>query len=197
MTPDRIKLPLQFDPRRLKEDLRRLEESDWTDHFVPQNYEGVWSVLPLRAPAAAQHPIMMIYSDPACTEFAATPFLEVCPYIRDVLAEIACPLQSVRLMKLTPGSIIKEHRDLDLDLESGRIRLHIPILTNPDVDFRLNGERVELKEGECWYLRLSDPHSVTNRGTVDRVHLVIDCEISSWFSDLVAQSVSPAVDSTS
>jgi hypothetical protein len=38
-----------------------------------------------------------------------------------------------------------------------------------------------MKEGECWYLRLSDPHSVSNKGNKDRIHLVIDIEVNSWF----------------
>jgi hypothetical protein len=76
--------------------------------------------------------------------------------------------------------VIKTHCDHDLDVEHGRVRLHVPIATNPDVDFRLNGERVTLGEGECWYLRLSDPHSVANAGDRDRIHLVIDAIVSPW-----------------
>ena len=77
---DSAKLPLQFDPKSLQMDLRRLEDADWIDHFVKQNYEGSWSVIPLRGPAHASHPVMMIYSDPGCTEFSDTPFLDECPW---------------------------------------------------------------------------------------------------------------------
>lgn len=54
------------------------------------------------------------------------------------------------------------------------VRLHIPVVTNDGVDFRLNGVRCPMSAGSTWYLRLSDPHSVANRGSSDRVHLVID-----------------------
>ena len=54
---DRIELPLRFDAAAMRRDLLLLEEADWIDHFVTQNYEGSWSVLPLRAPAGARHPI--------------------------------------------------------------------------------------------------------------------------------------------
>ena len=98
------------------------------------------------------------------------------------------PLGAVRLMKLTSGSVIKEHRDHDLAFESGAVRIHVPVTTNPQVDFLLNGERLDLREGTAWYLRLSDPHSVTNRGESDRVHLVIDArrspELEAWFATL-------------
>ncbi|HEX8529027.1 MAG TPA: aspartyl/asparaginyl beta-hydroxylase domain-containing protein [Cytophagales bacterium] len=181
-----MKLPLHFSPDRLREDLCRLEQSAWIDHFVKQNYEGDWSVIPLRAPAGAQHPIMMIYSDPSCRDFVDTPLLEACPYMQEVLAAFDCPLDAVRLMKLTPGSVIKEHRDYDLALEEGAARLHIPVLTNPGVEFVLNGLPVAMAPGECWYLRLSDPHRVTNRGETDRIHLVIDCRVNDWLRTLVA-----------
>ncbi|MFC5625286.1 trp RNA-binding attenuation protein MtrB [Algoriphagus winogradskyi] len=35
---------------------------------------------------------------------------------------------SVRLMKLTPGSEIKEHHDYDLD--EGEVRIYLPVFTN-------------------------------------------------------------------
>lgn len=174
--PDRLKLPFQFNPARLREDLSRLESIGWTDHFVKQNYEGSWSVIPLRAPAGETHIIRMIYPDPSCREFVDTAFLQECPYFQEVLAAVPLPLQAVRLMRLAAGSVIKEHRDHDLAYEYGAVRLHIPVITNPDVEFLLNGERVVMNPGECWYLRLSDPHAVANRGTTDRVHLVIDAE---------------------
>jgi hypothetical protein len=156
----------------------------WISHFVTQNYEGDWSVLPLRAQAGARHPIQMIYSNPAATAFEDTPLLAEAPYFRAVLAGFACPLQAVRLMRLAPGSTIKEHRDHDLRFEDGTVRLHIPVVTNRAVDFRLNGVRCVMAAGTCWYLRLSDPHSVANRGPADRVHLVIDAGVNGWLTDL-------------
>ena len=182
---DRIKLPLSFDVPSMQRDLHHLQSSDWIEHFVTQNYAGEWSVIPLRGPAGATHPVMMIYSDPTCTEFADTPFLEQTTYFPHVFSALRCPVQAARLMKLSAGSCIREHMDLDLDAEQGTARLHIPVQTNDDVDFRLNGTRVVLREGECWYLRLSDPHAVDNRGQSDRVHLVIDTLVNDWLSEML------------
>lgn len=184
--PDRIRLPLDFDPVRLQTDLDALIDTPWTEHFVRQNYEGDWSVLPLRCTKGATHPVMQIYSDPTATDYEDTALLARSPYFQEVLATFRCPLRAVRLMRLTPGSVIKLHSDHDLEAESGSARLHIPVVTNPHVDFRLNGERVVLDVGSVWYLRLSDPHSVANRGTADRVHLVIDCVVDTWLTDLLA-----------
>ena len=87
-------------------------------------------------------------------------------------------------MRLTPGSLIKEHHDNDLAFEQGMVRIHIPVLTNAGVDFRLNGSRVVMPAGSSWYLRLSDRHSVANRGFSDRVHLVIDAVVNDWVAAL-------------
>ena len=180
MTRDRLRLPLQFDAAALQADVERLDADGWIPHFVPDHYHGTWSVLPLRMTAGAGHEIAAIYPDPAATGFADTPLLARCPALAGVLRSLECPVGSARLMKLTPGSVIKPHRDHDLDPEHGRARLHVPVATNRDVDFRLNGTRVVMEAGECWFLRLSDEHSVANRGASDRIHLVIDVAVNDW-----------------
>jgi len=185
--PDRLRLPLDFDPIRLKADLAGLTGIAWTSHFVTQNYEGDWSVIALRAPADARHPIRMIVSEPGCTEFIDTPALAASPYFRQVLAAFACPLLAVRLMRLAPGSTIKEHHDHDVSFEQGTVRIHIPVATNDAVDFRLNGTRCVMPAGSAWYLRLSDPHGVANHGPTDRVHMVIDAGVNGWVEALLAR----------
>jgi hypothetical protein len=186
--PDRLRLPLEFDPKRLAADLDGLSGIAWTSHFVAQNYEGEWSVIALRAPADARHPVRMIVSEPGCTNFVDTPALAASPYFRLVLAAFACPLLSVRLMRLGAGSTIKEHHDYDLSFDQGTVRIHIPVMTNDDVDFRLNGEPCVMPVGSAWYLRLADPHSVSNRGASDRVHLVIDAGVNGWLRGLFAEA---------
>ncbi|MES3151822.1 aspartyl/asparaginyl beta-hydroxylase domain-containing protein [Sphingomonas faeni] len=195
---DRIRLPFVFDPVALADDLDRVvaaaaiqtggNATAWIDHFVPQNYDGSWSVIPLRGVAGATHPVRMIYADPTATAFADGPLLAHAPHIRAVLERFACPLQTVRLMRLTPGSQIKPHRDHDLAAETGAARIHVPITTNPQVEFMLNDIRVTMAAGSAWYLRLADPHAVANRGPCDRVHLVIDCIADAWLLDLLRAS---------
>lgn len=186
LAADRKRLALRFDPARLRADLSRLDASAWTEHFVRQNYDGRWSVLPLRAPEGAAHPIQRILTHPGVTAYVDTPFLADAPYLQEVLAAFACPLESVRLMRLGAGSVIKEHTDPALDVEAGTVRLHVPVVTHPDVEFVLNGTPVAMAEGECWYLRLSDPHRVANRGATDRVHLVLDVRVNDWVRALLA-----------
>ena len=190
--PDRLRLPLTFDPGLLARDLARASAAKWTSHYVKQNYEGDWSVIPLRGPAGETHPLRMIYADPTARAFADTPFLDGCGYFRQVLDAFECPLRTVRLMRLAAGSLIKEHTDLDLSFEDGMVRMHIPITTSEDVAFYLNKTRVVLDAGSAWYLRLSDPHSVVNRGSADRVHLVVDANVNGWVEALFESALQQA-----
>lgn len=183
---DRVRLPFAFDAAQLEADLRRLDGTDWVAHFVNRNYEGDWSALPLRAQAGATHPIQMIYSPPGATDFVDTPLLAQTPYFREVIAAFECPVTCARLMRLTPGSVIHEHRDHDLAAEEGWARVHVPVTTNSDVSFHLNGAPVDLMPGEAWYLRLADPHRAANHGQTDRVHLVIDLMVDDWLAEMLA-----------
>jgi hypothetical protein len=190
--PDRLRLPLSFDPHLLARDLERHRADAWTRHYVRQNYDGDWSVIPLRAPAGETHPIRMINSDPTARSYVDTGFLDGCDYFRHVLDRFHCTLRAARLMRLGAGSLIKEHTDLDLSFEDGTVRMHIPVVTNDQVDFRLNGARIVLDAGSVWYLRLSDPHSVANRGTAERIHMVIDAEVDPWLESLFEEAVHQA-----
>jgi Aspartyl/Asparaginyl beta-hydroxylase len=183
--PDRVRLPLRFDAAALAADLGAFEDSDWTAHFVRDNYQGEWSVLPLRAAAGETHKVRMIFTNPLATEFADTPFLARAPALRAALAQFECPLKAVRLMRLAAGSAILEHDDFDPDAARGTARLHIPITTGPGVEFLLNRKPVAMAPGEVWYLRLADPHSAANRGTGDRVHLVIDTWTNDWLEEML------------
>ena len=75
---DRLRLGLRFDAAAMRRDLDGLESSDWIDHFVPQNCDGTWSVLPFRAPAGPA-PIQTIYSDPSCDTYGHAVLLARCP----------------------------------------------------------------------------------------------------------------------
>jgi hypothetical protein len=48
------------------------------------------------------------------------------------------------------------------------------------VEFFLEGERLQLEEGLCYYVNVSLRHRVINRGPRARVHLVIDAKVNDW-----------------
>jgi hypothetical protein len=183
---DRRRLPMAFHVEELLAELQNLPPEAWVDHYVPANYEGTWRILPLRGPAGETHPIRMVTAHPGQDDFADTPFLAGAPAFRSALDRFQCALRSVRVMALGAGSIIREHRDPDLDGAGDTIRLHIPLLTHEGVRFLLNGDPVPFRAGECWFLRLSDPHAVENPGPGERIHLVLDAEPNPWLRGLLS-----------
>lgn len=120
--------------------------------------------------------------------FRDTPLMNQCLAIKSLLSELHCPMMTARLMNLKAGSVIKEHRDHDLAFEKGEARLHFPLFTNPMVMFYINGIRVIMQEGECWYVNVNLPHKVANLGNQDRIHLVVDCRVNAWLKQLFAQA---------
>jgi hypothetical protein len=174
---DRLKFPFTFDPQRLRADLALIADDEWLPHFNTSYYSGDWSGVSLRSVGGKS----TLYPDPTATGgYLDTEVLARLPYIQEVLSTLQCETESVRLLRLGPGARVREHRDYMLGYEDGVTRLHIPIMTGAEVGFYLKGERVEMKEGECWYLNFNEPHSVENNGTTDRVHLVVDCLLNDW-----------------
>jgi hypothetical protein len=187
--PTARRLPFRFDPEQLHADLARVSAEAWQAHFNSAIYEGDWSGVPLRAAPGSHLPI---YSDPAAKDWADTPLLESCPHFREALARFACPLLSVRLLRLAPGAAIREHRDYGLGLDCGEVRLHVVVATNPEVECRIDGRSYHWAEGECWYADFGRPHSFANRGETVRVHMVLDCRVNEWLLRLLESPSGPS-----
>jgi mannose-6-phosphate isomerase-like protein (cupin superfamily) len=191
IVPDRLKLPFRFDAPALAADADSLPGQAWIPHFNKAIYRGEWGGVPLRSIGGD---VNRIYPDPTgLLEFADTALLAACPSIGRVLSHFKCPLRSVRLLALGAGSEIREHCDDRLGFEDGEVRLHIPVVTGPGVEFTLDGRPVDLGAGECWYLDLRLPHRAANSSDVGRVHLAVDCLVDSWLDDVFAEALRPAV----
>lgn len=179
----RIQLP--FNLPLAQEELKAMP-AYWKAHHNTMDYKGEWTVLPLRAPGGdPEH----IAGEPMGKgAYADTPFLDRLPALKALLDSIPTPVLGARLLRLAPGSLIKEHRDADLSYELGEARLHFPLFTHPEVDFTIGGERIRMREGECWYINANLPHRVSNPGPGERIHLVIDCTVTEALKRLFDQA---------
>lgn len=187
IVPDRVRLPLSFDAPALAAEALALPAEAWVPHFNQDIYEGDWAGVALRSVGGVD---TQLYPDPAAqAPFADTPTLGRCPAHRRALDQFRCPLLAARLLALAPGAVINEHRDYRLGWEDGEIRVHIAVLTSPEVEFVLAGHRVELAAGEPWYLDLNLPHRVANRSAVNRIHLVVDCVVDDWLKRIMASAI--------
>lgn len=173
-----IKFPVQFDEQKLAHDLSLVLDSEWIPHFNTGGYTGNWNALSLYAKNGDENHIFVPMEDDA--SIVETALMKPCSYFREVIRGFQFPILSVRLLKLEAGAVIKPHRDHELGYEDNQFRLHIPIVTNPGVEFILDGEELRMLPGECWYANVNFVHSVANRGTEDRVHLVIDGVRNDW-----------------
>jgi hypothetical protein len=172
------RLPVGFVAADLAGDVACIAEDAWIAHFNAGYHDGGWSGATLRGEGGDARALFPGHSQAAC--HVDTPLLARCPRIAASLARLLCPVGSVRLLRLSAGGRIHEHRDEGLRLEQGLARLHVPILTGDGVEFYLGGDLVTMAPGECWYLNFDLPHRVQNLGTIDRVHLVIDCDVNDW-----------------
>jgi hypothetical protein len=187
IVPDRVRLPLRFDAAALAAEAGALPADAWVPHFNRGIYEGEWAGVALRSVGGVA---TQLYPDPASqAPFADTETLDRCPAYRRALDQFHCPLLAARLLALAPGAVINEHRDHRLGWEDGEIRVHIAVVTNPDVEFVLDGRYVDLAVGEPWYLNLSLAHRVANLSPVTRIHLVVDCVVDGWLTALMREAV--------
>jgi hypothetical protein len=82
---------------------------------------------------------------------------------------------AVKLMfsKLLAGGHITLHMDSGITLETIH-RCHLPIITDPDVDFIIDGTVYNFPVGQWREFNNQLRHEVVNRSTVDRIHLMCD-----------------------
>lgn len=194
MTETALRLPFRFDPVRLEDDLNRIHHADWQAHFNNSIYQGDWSGVALRTAPGSP---LALFSDPAADTWVDTALLEFCPAFKEVLESFSCPLLSVRLLRLGPGAVIKEHCDPMLGLDYGEVRIHVVIKTNPDVECRLQGKPYHWSAGECWYADFSSKHSFINRGNTERIHMVLDCKVNDWLRTLLTELGADSLPKTS
>jgi quercetin dioxygenase-like cupin family protein len=176
-----IQLPFAFSPGKLVAELNAINEQ-WIAHFNKAHYDGEWSALPLRSINGSLSNVLPENNERG--EFMDTSLMDQCPYMKSILARFPCEHRSARLLKLNAGAIIKEHKDAGLCFEQGEARIHVPITTNPQVEFYLDNERIDVKPGECWYMNFNLPHRIANLGDTDRVHLVMDIMVNDSIREM-------------
>ena len=79
----------------------------------------------------------------------------------------------VVLARLLPNCRIDTHWDRHPSFSISH-RIHVPLLTNPDVEFVVGADRIVTQPQHAFELNNKMQHSVTNRGTTPRVHLIFD-----------------------
>lgn len=161
------------DVARLTERVRNIEESAWTaDNRRQDEYE---------VHAQTQSIILVFFTGwpQVRVEHASgwDAFGEVTvPVMEHLVAKHFPPggmvLRAV-LARLLPGCQIDAHLDSHASFSVAH-RIHVPLLTNPEVEFIVGDERIVTRPAHAFELNNKMVHSVANRGTSARVHLIFD-----------------------
>ena len=181
-----LKLPFRFSEEKLIADLEVCKNYNFTSHFNKNDYSGDWSSIALRSQNGKMDNIFALPQGDG--NYKNTELLQKCGYFEEIINSFQCEKESIRLLNLKPGGVIKEHTDYNLGYEDGIFRIHIPITTNENVHFFIDSKEVKMLPGECWYGNFNLPHSVRNDGKTDRIHLVMDCLRNEWSDSLFLES---------
>ncbi|MGZ5049636.1 MAG: aspartyl/asparaginyl beta-hydroxylase domain-containing protein [Methylobacter sp.] len=179
-----LKLPFGFDTSRLNEDLEKIADSEWIAHVNSAAYENEWRCAPLRSLDGKLDNILSVPD----AHYDDTTLLERCTYFREVVDTFQCKKTSIRLMALGAGSQIKMHVDNGTSFEDGTARLHIPIVTTPDICFTIEDEEIHFSAGNTWYLNANCSHGVNNKSKNSRIHLMLDCIVNPWLEAIFLEA---------
>lgn len=171
------KLPVRFDVERLRAEVAALSRSVWAKH--PNHIAGNSSVRLISVDGGENDDVNGV--------MRPTPHLEQSPYLRQILASFGVVWSRSRLLRLAPGAGVPQHADINYHWFN-RVRLHIPVITRPEVSFYCGDERVHMAAGEAWLFDNWRLHRVENPTPDERIHLVADTSGSAGFWQFVAQS---------
>lgn len=176
-----LQLPWHFDSQLLAQEVEALPPDFWLDH--PSGLPGNSAV-----PLVSVNGEMNHAFDGA---MQPTPALGESPYLYQTVASFGEVVARSRLMRLAPGAQVAEHVDFNYHWVS-RVRIHVPIVTDPSVIFYCGDESVHMAVGQSWLFDSWRRHRVINDSNLSRVHLVIDLAGSSRFWRTVRSAANSA-----
>lgn len=101
----------------------------------------------------------------------------------------------IMLARMAPGGVIHPHRD-ENPAAKWPHKIHVPLLTNDEVAFYVDGQNYHFAEGEAVEVNNMGVHAVENRGSTDRIHLIFeyfdrDQPDPLWLAPLLARASAP------
>lgn len=170
------RLPLRFDVERLRAEVEALPADVWSRH--PSEHEGNTAARLITVGGAQ--------NDRVGGEMRPTPALLASPYLQQVLASFGTVWSRSRLMRITAGGSVPRHSDMNYHWYH-RVRVHVPVVTRPEVRFHCGDENVHMAAGEAWIFDNWRPHQVLNPASEARIHLVADTTGTSAFWRMISQ----------
>lgn len=189
MNTNCVRLKGTYDIERLQRDLKLAASLYESAPQVGKYHDGSWTGISLRNFSGDHTNTLAAHTGNS----KDTEVLKSCHYFKEILDDLGCPVYVARILFLPPGKVIGEHVDSGFGWNYGMVRLHIPIITDPRVEFTIGEEDVYWKPGEFWFGDFGKPHSLRNKSDITRVHLVIDCPITAETLKLFPEAFLQAV----
>jgi hypothetical protein len=159
-----LQFPLSFDADALADEVLAIGEDQWRPH-------------PNGLPGNSALTLITTGGDPESDEvygaMRPTPHLLRCPYLMQVLEAVGGTWGRTRLMRLSGQAEVKLHVDINYYWRE-RMRVHVPIVTQPTVRFYCGDAQLNMAAGECWIFDTWRRHRVVNDAARPRIHLVAD-----------------------
>jgi len=174
-----FRLPVRFDAARLAAEVEALPASAWSRH--PQEHAGNTAARLITVGGGD--------NDAVSGEMKPTAALAACPYTQQVLAAFSTVWSRSRFMRIEAGASVPQHSDMNYHWFH-RVRVHVPVITRPEVRFHCAGESVHMAAGEAWIFDNWREHRVENASPAARVHLVADTSGTSTFWRLLGKAES-------
>lgn len=169
----------EVDINALSKRLAQLNDNDWD---TPEDFETNNNKKPNRALNSTKH-IILRFSDKQSTPyryFNCSRWNDFAPILLPILNASTLPYNykkgvytRVMLANLPPKSFITPHTDGAKPVTIAH-KIHIPLQTNDQAFFYIDGRKFSLKQGHAYEVNNSAKHSVANSGTTDRIHLIFE-----------------------
>lgn len=170
-----VRLPWRIDAETLAREIQAVPEAEWRAH-------------PEGAPGNTALPLVAVGGDPDDNDtrgpVAPTPMLAELPYTRQVLAALGSTIGRTRLMRIANETELGSHVDTNYYWWH-HLRVHVPVVTSPEVVFHAGDESAHMGAGEVWVFDTWHRHRVDNPTGSARIHLVADTVGGAELWDLI------------
>lgn len=150
------------------EELARIDANPLIEWILAIPYEE-WPQQP-KLPDGKLRPAMTC--DPNWHNFKA----KAGPLVNTLMTLFPDCLADTRMLSaVMPGHNIAPHKDEQS--ANWRVRVHVPLLTNPQSQFIVGGVSHHLEPGKAYLVNTEAEHAVDNGGPTPRVHFMFDVRL--------------------
>lgn len=147
-----------------------------------------WSSMALHGTAVHHtQPAHHYFPKDQIPEYNWTELAEICPISKSWVESLGfTKLQRVRFMKLEPGGFINPHRDTDIQ---GLHAYNVSINNPEGHEFAMDEYGlIPWKPGQIRLIDISKYHTVVNRGTEPRIHMIIHGHLGEKMANTIRKS---------